>query len=240
MLAARKASHWPKAYFPMFETAAPHIFALPPGADFPAELVAGLRERMAGKPPEAMGRVMLYLNTSRMRRRVEEAFRASAPGFLPKLLLVSDLARDPRLFLPAATSPLRRRLELTTLIAALLDRQPDVAPRAALYDLADSLATLMDEMQGEGVSPEVVADLDVSNHSQHWARTQAFLKILTPLFAGSGLATACRHTACGDLAGGATAGSRPDRGIDRVSRNDRAVDAGRCATAARGVGSAGI
>ncbi|MBH1973931.1 MAG: double-strand break repair protein AddB [Rhodobacteraceae bacterium] len=184
----------------MFETPAPHIFALPSGADFPAELVAGLRERMAGKPPEAMGRVTLYLNTSRMRRRVEEAFRASSPGFLPKLLLVSDLARDPRLFLPAATSPLRRRLELTTLIAALLDRQPDVAPRAALYDLADSLATLMDEMQGEGVSPEVVASLDVSNHSQHWARAQAFLKILTPLFAGSGDKEALQRLAVTRLA----------------------------------------
>lgn len=170
----------------MFETTAPHIFALPPGVDFPAELVAGLKDRMAGEPPEAMGRVTLYLNTARMRRRVEEAFRESGSGFLPKLPLVSDLARDPRLFLPPATSALRRRLELTTLIAALLDQQPDIAPRAALYDLADSLAVLMDEMQGEGVSPDAVAKLDVSNHSQHWARTQAFLKILAPLFAGSG------------------------------------------------------
>ena len=32
--------------------------------------------------------------------------------------------------------------------------QPDLAPRAAIYDLADSLAGLMDEMQGEGVDPD--------------------------------------------------------------------------------------
>ena len=184
----------------MFETPAPHIFALPPGVDFPAELVAGLKDRMAGKPPEAMGRVTLYLNTARMRRRVEEAFRASGSGFLPKLPLVSDIASDPRLFLPPATSALRRRLELTTLIAALLDQQPDIAPRAALYDLADSLAVLMDEMQGEGVRPEAVAKLDVSNHSQHWARTQAFLKILAPIFAGSGDKEALQRLAVTRLA----------------------------------------
>ena len=69
-------------------------------------------------------------------------------------------------------------------IAGLLDRQPDLAPRAALYDLADSLATLMDEMQGESVAPATIAALDVSDHSAHWARTREFLRIVTPYFTG--------------------------------------------------------
>ena len=30
---------------------APRVFALPPGVDFAAALVAGLRHRMAGQPP---------------------------------------------------------------------------------------------------------------------------------------------------------------------------------------------
>lgn len=166
----------------MFKGDGPHIFALPPGADFPTVLVAGLREKMAPEPPEAMARVTIFLNTERMRRKVVDIFTASGAGFLPKLLLVTELGNDPRLALPLAVPALRRRLELSQLISGLLDVQPDLAPRAALYDLSDSLATLMDEMQGEGVLPATIAELDVSNHSDHWARTKSFLQIISPYF----------------------------------------------------------
>lgn len=170
----------------MFRAGTTRIFGLASGADFPARLVDGLLRRTNGQPPEAMARVTLFLNTERMRRRVTEIFARSGAGFLPKLRLITELSQDPRLGLPPAIPPLRRRLELTTLIAALLDQQPELAPRAALYELADSLAALMDEMQGEGVTPKAVADLDVSSHSQHWARTQTFLQIIAPLFPDSG------------------------------------------------------
>jgi ATP-dependent helicase/nuclease subunit B len=159
-----------------------HVFSLPPGADFPAELVRGLLERMASEPPEALARVTLYLNTSRMRRRVEALFAAAGAHLLPKLRLITDLPQDPQLASPKPIPPLRRRLQLASLISKLLDTQPDLAPRSALYDLADSLALLMDEMQGEGVAPETISALDVSNHSKHWERTQAFLHIVSPLF----------------------------------------------------------
>lgn len=159
------------------------VFALAPGIDFPAALVAGLRARMAGQPPEAMAGVTLYLNTQRMRRRVTELLVAEGAAYLPRLALVTDLgAGIPGV--PAAVSGLRRRLELTQLVAGLLQAQPDLAPRAALYDLADSLAGLMDEMHGEGVSPDAVAAVDVSDHSAHWARTKAFLGIVAPFFQG--------------------------------------------------------
>lgn len=165
---------------------APRVFHLPPGVDFAGALVFGLKERLREQTPEAMGRVTLYLNTARMRRRVVEAFLQDGPGVLPKMRLLTDIAEGlPRAGLPTAVSPLRRRLELTQLIAGLLDRQPDLAPRAALYDLADSLATLMDEMQGEGVTPDRIAALDVSDHSAHWARTREFLRIVTPFFTGT-------------------------------------------------------
>jgi double-strand break repair protein AddB len=80
---------------------------------------------------------------------------------------------------------LRRRLELSQLILRLLEAQPDLAPRTALYDLSDSLARLMDEMQDEGVSPDALAALDVSDHSAHWKRTQDFLGIVAPFFGAS-------------------------------------------------------
>lgn len=158
----------------------PQVFTLPPGADFPAHLVAGLLERMADQPPEAMASIQLFVNTARMRRRIEALFQARGAMILPRLHLLTDLASDPTLGLPPPIPPLRRRLELAQLVAGLLKVQPDLAPRAALYDLADSLARLMDEMQGEGVSPADLARLDVSGHSEHWARTQAFLGILAP------------------------------------------------------------
>lgn len=170
----------------MFDAPGPRVFALPPGTDFPAELVAGLRSRMAGHPPEAMARVELFVNTQRMRRRVTDIFASQGAGFLPRIRLVTDLAQDVAMAgLPPAVPPLRRRLELTQLVARLLDAQPDLAPRSAIFDLADSLAALMDEMQGEGVAPETVSALDVSDYSAHWTRTQDFLRIITPFFDGA-------------------------------------------------------
>ncbi|MEY4697246.1 MAG: hypothetical protein RIT14_1674 [Pseudomonadota bacterium] len=169
----------------MFDRPGPRVFALPPGVDFPAALIRGLRERMAGSPPEAMAGVTIYLNTQRMRRRVMDLLTADGAMILPRLRLVTDIAADALLAdVPAAVSPLRRRLELTQLVARLLQAAPDLAPRAALYDLADSLATLMEEMQVEGVRPETVAGLDVSDHSAHWARTRTFLSIVTRFFGG--------------------------------------------------------
>jgi ATP-dependent helicase/nuclease subunit B len=164
----------------MFDTPGPRVFALPAGADFPAELVRGLRERLAGQPPQAMAEVQLYVNTSRMRRRIVDLFCASGASFLPRIRLITELGQESVMAgVPAAIPPLRRRLELAALIAPLIDADPSFAPRAAIYELADSLAGLMDEMQGEGVSPADIAAVDVSNHSDHWARMQAFLAIVT-------------------------------------------------------------
>ena len=60
----------------MFEpTDTPRAFGLPPGVDFPAELVAGLRARLQGQPPEAMARVEIYVNTRRMARRPHRRHR---------------------------------------------------------------------------------------------------------------------------------------------------------------------
>ena len=166
----------------------PNLFALPPGADFPAELVAGLLARLHGQPPEALARVTLILNTQRMRRRVAECLTASGARLLPRLLLVTEvpqtLCRQP---LPPAVPPLRRRLQLARLLERLLDTGSTPFPRAGLYDLAESLAGLIDEMQGEAVPPERIAALDVGNHSAHWAQTQAFLGIVTQALAGEGL-----------------------------------------------------
>ena len=166
---------------------APRVFALPCGVDFPRALINGLMQRMAGQPPEALARVELVVNTRRMARRIRDIFDAGPPLLLPRVSLLTDLgARGGLDTLPPAVPPLRRRLELTQLISALLDRQPDLAARASLYDLADSLAGLIDEMQGEGVSPEDIRNLDVSDLSGHWARAQTFIGIADDLIGSEG------------------------------------------------------
>ncbi|NIZ11791.1 double-strand break repair protein AddB [Phaeobacter sp. HF9A] len=156
----------------------PRLFAVPCGVDFPRALVEGLSQRCANQPPEALARVELILNTARMQRRVRQLFDSGPACLLPRISLLSGLSKQANLRgLPPALPPLRRRLELSQLIAKLLDTQPDLAARASLYDLSDSLAELIDEMQSEGVNTDQIRALDVSDMSGHWARAQSFIGI---------------------------------------------------------------
>ncbi|CUH86571.1 double-strand break repair protein AddB [Phaeobacter sp. CECT 5382] len=156
----------------------PRIFAVPNGVDFPRALAQGLITRSEPLPPEALARVELILNPTRMARRTRLLFEEGPARLLPRMRLLTDLAREASLQgLPPALPPLRRRLELSQLIAKLLDAQPDLAARSSLYDLSDSLAGLIDEMQGEGVTTDVIRNLDVADLSGHWSRAQAFIGI---------------------------------------------------------------
>lgn len=155
------------------------IFGLPPGADFPAELVDGLVARYGDLPPEDFARIRIYVNTRRMQRRIVTLFGDRGPRLLPAIRLITDLGRDlvdPSI--PPSVSPIRRRLELANLVRALLDADPEIAPRSALYDLADSLADLLDEMQGEGAGRPDIARIDTSDASDHWKRRRAFIEII--------------------------------------------------------------
>jgi inactivated superfamily I helicase len=155
------------------------VFALPPGADFPAGFVDGLIARYGDRAPEDFARIGIWVNNRRMERRIAALFRDRGPRLLPRVRLVTDLGHDlvdPAL--PPSVPPIRRRLEMARLVQALLAAQPDLAPRAALYDLADSLATLLDEMQGEGVGRAQIARIDDTDASDHWRRRRAFLDIV--------------------------------------------------------------
>ena len=171
----------------MFETTdRPRVFGMAPGVDFATALVEGLQERFAHFTPAQWARIEIYVNTSRMQRRIREVFDSGPARLLPRVRLITDLANDPFADVgPPAVSKLRRRLELSQFVAKLLDQDPDLAPRAALYDLSDSLAKLMEEMNGEGVTPDAFDKLDVTDESGHWDRALRFLKIVAPYFDGS-------------------------------------------------------
>ena len=163
----------------MFEPSdTPRVFGVAPGIDFPMALWRGLLDRMQGQPPEAMARVQIIVNTQRMARRLRSIADDGPATLLPRIDLLTSVGRNlAAKKVPAGANPLRRRFELIQLIARLLEQQPDLAPRASLFDLADSLAGLMDEMSGEGVSPDAIEALDVTDQSGHWERAQAFFGI---------------------------------------------------------------
>jgi ATP-dependent helicase/nuclease subunit B len=152
----------------------PRVFAEAPGTDFPAAVARGLRDRLAGQPPEAIARVDIMVNTARLQTRLRTALMAGGPGFLPRIRLIAALdeggAEAPR-------AALRRRLELAQLIRGLLEADPSLGPRHAAFALADSLARLLDEMQAEGVPLSRLDQLDVSQHSQHWERSLRFIRL---------------------------------------------------------------
>ncbi|MBM9596253.1 PD-(D/E)XK nuclease family protein [Roseitranquillus sediminis] len=157
----------------MFEPSdLPRVIGVPPGADFAAVVARGL-DRTFGTTPEALARTTLYANSGRMRRRLQEALEAAGPRLMPRLRLIDGIGLEAGV----ASPPLRRRLELARLIAALLDRQPELAPRSAAFDLADSLAQLMDEITTEGVLPEALETLELGDHAAHWSRSARFLRI---------------------------------------------------------------
>lgn len=144
------------------------------------ELVRGLIARLDGRPPETMARVTLYLNTGRMMRSVRAAFEAAGARLLPRLRLVSDLALDPVPGLQLPVAPLSRRLDLMRLVSAMLEDGCELAQGRAAFDLADSLARLLEEMQGEGVPSDVFEAPDFANdHARHWERSLVFLRIAT-------------------------------------------------------------
>lgn len=154
------------------------IFGLPPGADFPWALVDGVCAHFKDVPPHHMAQAHIILNTERMLRRVKKLFSVKPNILHPKLHLLTNLAAfsDIQDF-QKPISPLIARFELIELIDRLITAEPDLAARSSLFSLSDSLASLIDEMQGEGVAPETIAALDVTDQSGHWERAKNFFSI---------------------------------------------------------------
>ena len=163
----------------------PHIYGTHSGQEFPTALLQGIAERLKGSPPEDWARVEVYVNTRRMQRRLSHLFLKGPARLMPKLHLITDLAKNPVLSsLPMPVPALQRQLEIAQLVRELLSQVDGLAPRSAVFDLAKSLAALMDEMQGEGIAPEVIASLDVSDFSGHWEQALKFINIIKHYFEG--------------------------------------------------------
>ena len=90
---------------------------------------------------------------------------------MPRIRLISDLA-------PPATEGLPTLLTLAQAIRQFLRNQPDMGPPSTAFSLAQSLFSLLDEMQGEGVDLSAIERLDVTNHSQHWERSLKLIRLI--------------------------------------------------------------
>lgn len=162
------------------EAGGPRVFALPPGADFVSGLVAGLEARLRGQPPEAMARVTIWVNARRAERSLRAAFAAGPARLLPRILVLADLATDPvhAAGLPPLVPDLSRKLALARLVSGLIRSAPGMAADTAAFDLADSLAELMDEMGAEGVPAAALEEIDPADHAVHWQQSLRFLGLI--------------------------------------------------------------
>ncbi len=163
------------------------VFALPPGADFASAFAEGLLARFGSHAPEELARITIIVNAAPMQRVIRAALAATGARLLPRISVVTDIGSDPLAPLPTAIPPLRRLLALSALLTRYLYRVPDVAPPSAAFDLAQSLAALLDECHDEGVplsrleAPELV-----EGHAAHWERSLAFVRIAFGYLAEAG------------------------------------------------------
>ncbi|MEM0934607.1 MAG: double-strand break repair protein AddB [Pseudomonadota bacterium] len=154
----------------------PRLYGVPPGADFAEAVLGGLEARYAGAAAEVWGRMTIIVNAGRMARRLRACFEAGPARLLPKILPVSDLGPlAVGLPVPQAMPRLTLVLHLARLLDALTDATPDIAPKAALFDLAHSLADLIDELEGEGAGKATLDLLDVGDLSAHWQRSRSIV-----------------------------------------------------------------
>lgn len=157
----------------------PNVYGVPPGAGFVNSLAKGLRERLAGEPPESAAKTEILVNLQQVRTNIKKALAESSPGLHPKIRLVEELASDPELASPQkADSEIRQTLELARLVRKLVEKEPGLAPEFALFELAQSLSKLLNEMAEEGVDGESLESVDASGHSSHWERSLKFIGII--------------------------------------------------------------
>ena len=192
------------------KTRVPRVFTIPPGVPFLDRLAEALTSgRLVAfdrDDPLALAGFTILLPTRRAVRAFRDVLVRHLPGeaaILPTirpigdvdeeahLLAPSDEPAAERLALPAAVTPLARRLDLTRLILAwaqalrhaplaLTPDEPLLIPASAAdaTRLAGDLARLLDDMETNGIAWERLADIVPEEHASYFQITLDFLKIV--------------------------------------------------------------
>jgi ATP-dependent helicase/nuclease subunit B len=173
----------------LFERPAPRWFTIPAHRPFAKDLAAGLVAALSPLGPEALSQAVVLTPTRRGARALADAFLAAGAAravLPPQLRPLGDLDEgeppfepgDIALDLPAAIEPLRRRVELTRLVAEhwrLVGARELTA--AGALEMADALGGFLDGLQieeveiGSGLASLVDAEL-----AEHWQVSRAFLE----------------------------------------------------------------
>jgi ATP-dependent helicase/nuclease subunit B len=192
------------------ETRIPRVFTIPAGVPFLETLAEAL---LSGRlvpfdrdDPLALAGVTVLLPTRRAVRAFREVLVHHLPGdaaILPVIRPIGDVDEEEhllapssepaaeRLALPAAVTPLQRRLTLAQLILAwaralrhaplaLTPDEPLLIPASAAdaARLAGDLARLLDDMETAGIPWERLARLVPAEHARYYEITLDFLRIV--------------------------------------------------------------
>ncbi len=152
----------------------PAVFGLPPGVDFARLFLKGLEERLGQDDPLLWARTEILVNTERARRRLLTLIEDGPVRLVPRIRVLSELGQGGI----ASDAPLKRRLELEQLVRELIHAEPDIAGRTAAFDLADSLALVLGEMQEMGLAWAALDRVSVDDLSGHWQRSLRFLGLI--------------------------------------------------------------
>lgn len=166
----------------------PRWFNVPAHRPFVDDLALGLFEALAPLGPEALADAVVLTPTRRGARALADAFVRAAGGravLPPQMRPLGDLEAgeppfepgDLALDLPAAIDPLRRRFELTRLVAELAEHVPGGLHSAShALELAEALGGFFDGLQIEEVEAgERLAGLVGAELAEHWQVSRLFL-----------------------------------------------------------------
>jgi ATP-dependent helicase/nuclease subunit B len=164
-------------------------FNIPAHRPFAEDLARGLYAALSPAGPEALADAVVLTPTRRGARALADAFVAAAGGravLPPQMRPLGDLEAgeppfepgDLALDLPAAIEPLRRRFELTRLVAELADHIPGgLVSAGAALELADALGGFLDGLQIEEAEVgERLAGLVEAELAEHWQVSRVFLE----------------------------------------------------------------
>ncbi|HEY8004108.1 MAG TPA: double-strand break repair protein AddB [Phenylobacterium sp.] len=178
-----------------FERAGPRWCTIPAHRPFAQDLARGLFEALAPLGPDALSQAVVLTPTRRGARALADAFVSAAGGravLPPQMRPLGDLEAgeppfepgDLALDLPTAIDPLRRRFELTRLVAELEPLLPrPFASAAAALDMADALGSFLDGLQIEEVEiGDRLAGLVDGELAEHWQVSRIFLEAALELW----------------------------------------------------------
>ncbi|HEX4712703.1 double-strand break repair protein AddB [Phenylobacterium sp.] len=172
-----------------YERAGPRWYNIPAHRPFAEDLARGLFEALSPLGPEALADAVVLTPTRRGARALADAFIKASGGravLPPQMRPLGDLEAgeppfepgDLALDLPAAIEPLKRRFELTRLVAEL---EPllsgGFATASAALELADALGGFLDGLQIEEVEVgDRLAGLVDAELAEHWQVSRVFLE----------------------------------------------------------------